>query len=92
MLHFIYYYAECHYAECRYAECHYAKCRYAECHGAVVLKQRLFLAGTVDRTVAVGAFLLRRGAWPDVGRRAGLHLAVLRHAVVGYSTGNGKSL
>jgi len=28
---FIYYYAECHYAELRYAECLYAECRYAEC-------------------------------------------------------------
>jgi hypothetical protein len=27
---FRYYYAECHYAECRYAEGPYAECRYAE--------------------------------------------------------------
>ncbi len=30
MSHFIFYYAERHYAECRYAERHYAECRYAE--------------------------------------------------------------
>ena len=39
MSHLIYFYAECHYAECCYAECryaehHYAECRYAERHYA----------------------------------------------------------
>ncbi len=31
---FIYWYAECHYAEFLYAECHYAECHFAECHYA----------------------------------------------------------
>ncbi len=30
VLHFIYYFAERHYAECRYAERHYAECRRAD--------------------------------------------------------------
>jgi hypothetical protein len=28
---FIYYYADCHYAECSYDKRHYGKCHYAEC-------------------------------------------------------------
>jgi hypothetical protein len=34
--HFIYCYAECHYAKCCYPECHYVNCRYAQCCGALV--------------------------------------------------------
>ncbi len=34
MLHFIYFFAKCHYAECRYDECRYAECRGAH-RGAI---------------------------------------------------------
>jgi hypothetical protein len=40
VLRFIYYYAECRYAERRYAECRYGERRYAERRGAVLLRKR----------------------------------------------------
>ena len=33
-MRFIYWYAECHNAECRYPECRQAKCHYIEFRGA----------------------------------------------------------
>jgi len=38
---FIYYYAECRYAECHYDEYRYAGCRYTECRGASWLHSKI---------------------------------------------------
>ncbi len=62
MSRFIYYHAECHYAEYHYAECHCVECRYAECCG-IVLNWSNFL---VSQTHFILENILRGCPGPNV--------------------------